>query len=58
MDLDDGDGVLVEPALLTPGRQDRALITEGSERVQRVLVLLLVASFDYLWAALRLRDAT
>ena len=56
MDLDDGHGVLIKPPPRSPGRQDGALIVDRRERVERVLVLLLVAPFDVGRAALQLDD--
>ena len=54
VDGDDDHGVLIQPPLFAPCRQDRLLVADRGEGVEGMLVLLLVAPLDLARAALQL----
>ena len=56
VDRDDGNGVLIEPALLSPFRHDRALVIDRRERVEGVAMLLVVSPLHFLRASLKLDE--
>ncbi len=54
LDRAEGDGVLIQPALFSPFRQDCTPVVDRPNCVERVLVLLFVSPLHFLGAALKL----